>query len=172
MSSLLGRVGTGLGQFVTGDWGNWFSKAFGGHPGGSSNMASGLRAQIAREQWDDYKTRFQPLENVLLGFANNKDKYINDQVGQAQGLVNNQYAGAPDQINRRLTSYGLTTTPDQQQNIDRQLANQKSLALVQGSNIARRTADDQITEIMGGGLFSANRAAINNKTAGPSSEGG
>lgn len=117
------------------------------------HSASNLRSRIAREQWEDYKTRFQPLENTLLNLVGNRQKFVTEQVNNAQGLINKQFASAPGQIERRIHSYGLSISPEQQQQIDNRMSYDKSLAMVQGSNMAKRTADDQITELIGGGLL-------------------
>jgi hypothetical protein len=114
--------------------------------------ASELKAKIAREQWEDYKTRFQPLENILLGYAGNKGKFVSDAMGQAQTGVNNAYSGGQAQTERRLQSYGLQVTPEVQQRIAGKLQFQKGLAGVQAQNMAARQAEDQVSSIIGGGL--------------------
>lgn len=120
-------------------------------------VAAQLRARIAREQWEDYKTRFQPLENRLLGYANNREEYTNQAVSGSLNRVNQAYAGGQAQIERRLGSYGLAVTPEMQQRIAQRLGLQKSLSQVQASNVARREADSQLDTIVGGGLSTGAR---------------
>lgn len=120
--------------------------------------AASLRAQIAREQWADYKKRFQPIENVLLGYANNRQEFASKNKEQAVGRVESQYGRAQPQIERRLSSYGLQITPEMQQRIAKRLNYDKGLARVQAANVSNRLSKDQTQAIIGGGLFVGNRA--------------
>ena len=123
-----------------------------------ANSASSIRAAIARSQWLDYKNRFQPLENILLGYANNRQGYINDATSGAVNRVNQAYAGAPAQMQRRIQSFGLQLTPEMQQRISNRLGHQKGLAQVQAHNMAKREAEGQLDSIVGGGLSMASQA--------------
>lgn len=157
-------VGAYLG---TGDWKAFFNPGAeqlahnvslnGGGPN-DPHQASNLRAQIAREQWADYKKRFQPLENNLLGIANNRQAYIDKNRTESVGLVDKAYAGAEDQIGRRMNSYGLQVTPEMHDRIARTLGINKSLSEVQAANMSDRLSKDQVQGIVGGGMFVGNRA--------------
>ncbi len=133
---------------------------------GPDHTASNLRAKIAREQWEDYKTRFRPLEDKLLGLANNRNEFITKNREQAVGSVDSAYNQAPDQINRRLTSYGVQVTPEMQDRIGKTLGLQKSLSEVQASNMSDRLSKDQLQGIVGGGLFTGNRSIQTSKQVG------
>lgn len=123
-----------------------------------AKKASNIRAAIARSQWQDYKKRFQPLENILLGYANNRQGYIADAQKGALDRVNQAYSGGEAQIQRRMQSFGLQITPEMQQRISKRLGYQKGLAQVQASNMARREAEGQLDTIVGGGLSMASQA--------------
>lgn len=129
-----------------------FAKDLGFSSGDPDNSASKLRAKIAREQWEDYKTRFQPLENVLLGYAGDREGYVKKAQEGAVNRVNQAYSTGQGQAERRLQSYGLNVTPQLQQRIASKLGLQKGLATVQASNLAKRQANEEITGIVGGGL--------------------
>lgn len=133
-------------------------KMLGGRGGGGPE-ASTLRAQIAREQWQDYKTRFQPIENVLLGYANNPEQYKQQNKDAALGRVGDVYNRAPAQIERRMTAYGLQVTPEDRQRIQQKTDYQRGLASVQAANMTDRLSEDQLRGIIGGGLFVGNRQA-------------
>ena len=123
------------------------------------NEASNLRAAIAREQWEDYKQRFQPLENTLLGYANNRQGFVSGAKQESLNRVNSVYGLAQPQIERRLGSYGLQITPEIQNRIAKRLNYEKGLADVQAANTSTRLAQDQLTAIQGGGLLSSNKVA-------------
>jgi len=125
--------------------------------------ASTLRAQIAREQWADYKERFQPIENVLLGYANNPQQYKQEAKDAALGRVGDVYNRAPEQIERRMTAYGLQVTPQDRGRIQQKTNYQRGLASVQAANMTDRLSEDQLKGIIGGGLFVGNRAATTNQ---------
>lgn len=141
-----------------------FSELYRGlKPKGSSDYASQLRAKIAREQWADYKTRFQPLEDKLLNFASNKENNINKARADAAGRVETMYGGAQGQTERRLQSYGLQITPEVQGRISKRLGLDKSLANVQAQNMAARDTENQMSGIVGGGLSLGARNVSGNR---------
>ena len=137
-------------------------KMLGGRGSGPPE-ASTLRAQIAREQWQDYKTRFQPIENVLLGYANNPEEFKDKNREAALGRVGDVYNRAPDQIERRMESYGLQVGAPERQRIQQKTDYQRGLATVQAANQSERLSADQLKGIIGGGLFVGNRQATTNQ---------
>ena len=132
-------------------------KIFGG--GGPENEASTLRAQIAREQWADYKKRFQPLENILIGYANDPKGFRDKNRGLAVDRVNNAYGRGQAQIERRLSANGLQVTPEMQDRIAKKLNYDRALSTVQASNVSDRLSSDQLQGIVSGGLLVGNRQA-------------
>lgn len=148
-----------------------WKRAFGKRKG-PSNMASNLRAKIAREQWEDYKARFQPLENKLIGYARNPEAFATANREQAVGRVNQAFGLLPAQAERRLGSYGLTMTPEQQTDFKRKAGLQQSLGQVQASNLSDRLSEDQIRGIVSGSTLVNSRGLINQKAIGPSQVGG
>jgi hypothetical protein len=155
---------TGLRQL----YGGLFGKGGGGDP----HQASNLRATIAREEWADYKKRFQPIENQLLGYVKNSDQFIKGEQDKALGSVNDQFSRAPDQIARREASYGLQMTPEMQQNTQQRLQQSQSLSQVQALNTSGRLAKDQLLGIEGGGMFTGTKQLIGGLGSVPSTKGG
>lgn len=139
--------------------GSDFEKLYGTYSG--PYEASSLLATITRDQWKDYQKRFQPIENQLLGFANNSDQYIAGQQEKALGAVDASFAQAPGNIARREASFGLSMTPEMQNNLNSRIGLSKSLSEVQALNTSRIGAQDQILGLMGGGIFQGNQQAIN-----------
>lgn len=145
-----------------------FGKGLGLVPPEASTKASDTRAYIARSQWADYKKRFQPLENVLLGYASNPQQFKQQNLARAQAGVNDAFAGAQGLQERRLQSYGVQLTPEIQQRIASRLGQQKALSQVGAANVSDRMTDEQLNQIRSGGLTLGAQAGINQKTIGPS----
>lgn len=133
---------------------------------GDPTTASGMRARIAREQWADYKQRFQPIENTLLYDASNPKQYADKNRGLALDRVNKVYSQGVPQTERRLESYGLEITPEMQNRIAKRLNYDKGLSQVQAANMSDRLSKDQLQAVVGGGLFVGNRAVQNTKQVG------
>lgn len=77
--------------------------------GGVSNAASEKSAQIAADQWEYYKTNYQPLESNLITQATNAGSP--EEFARARGAANADVTGSFDQARkatkRRLESYGI-----------------------------------------------------------------
>lgn len=120
-------------------------------PGPAGESANAMRARIAREQWADYKQRFQPIENKLIGYAQNPKTLTDPLKAEATGRINSQYGMAPQQIERRMESYGLQVTPEMQNRIAKRLNYDKGLAQVQADNQINRFGENQLYNIVGAG---------------------
>jgi hypothetical protein len=128
-----------------------------------NNYASKLRAKIAREQWEDYKTRFQPIENILLDFANDPEKFKGPLRNQAMETINTQYGLNTAMADRRLGSYGLRMTDEQRNEFGRRNQLDQRLTEVQALNQIQRFGEEQLYNIVGGGT---GRAGLNTERAG------
>jgi hypothetical protein len=64
--------------------------------------ASNVQAGIAQDQWNDYKTNFQPLEGKFVGEVNNWTSPQNyaKAAGDAAATVDAQYGAAKDSLAR------------------------------------------------------------------------
>jgi hypothetical protein len=68
----------------------------------AAENASNTQAQIAQDQWNDYKTNFQPLESKFVGQANNwtSPQNYDKAAGDAAATVNAQFGAAKDSLAR------------------------------------------------------------------------
>ncbi len=68
----------------------------------SSADANKLNAQISREQWNNYKENYQPLENALVAEASNYDTPENyaKAAGNANATVSSEFGKARDALTR------------------------------------------------------------------------
>lgn len=113
-------------------------------------IASDTLARISREQWTDYKQRFIPLENQLIG------AYDNPQLrAERQEAVTGEAAAASDNAMgmaaRFMSRYGQS---DDSADNGRAAALTKTANIVDAQNVNRdkMTARDQL--LLSGGLTS------------------
>ncbi|WP_417518713.1 hypothetical protein [Marinobacter sp.] len=129
--------------------------ATGGRFSGSDNMA-----KVHRAQWDDYKARFAPVENLLFSRFNdstNTDK----AVASAANTMNQAFDNSLAQTNRGLSRYGIAPTGAQAVQRER-THGLKQAASVAGAKNAMRTAkSDQKMGLMNGGLSAVAQSRSN-----------
>lgn len=131
--------------------------------GGSSTpepfdrAASTKRANLVREQWVDYKKRFQPVENQLI-----KDMgtgrhtiYNEDGIKAANDAATTAYASAAEmeQRDRERMGQGLSSIQLQAQRTNNDIA--KSTGTVTAVNQASQADMDRKNAVMSSGLGAA-----------------
>lgn len=93
--AVAGAVASVAGAALSGDGG-----------AGDANAASAdstrMQAQIAKEQWDRYKTVYAPLEDSMISAAQNYDSPAQYEraAGEASGAVSQAYSNARDRLTR------------------------------------------------------------------------
>lgn len=119
--------------------------------GGQTSKAN--MAQVHRAEWDDYLSRFAPIENMLFDKFNDVEGRAQavDKAGQTMGLAFDQ---SKDQTNRTISRYGLNMSPEQQANRDRSMEVQRAAGVAGAKNGMRIAKEDQRMGIMAGGLSS------------------
>lgn len=113
-------------------------------------IASDTLARISREQWDDYKNRFIPLENQLINAYDNpqlRAERMTAVTGEAEAASDNSEAIA----DRQLSRYGQSA--DSVGN-DRAsgLTKMTNVVDAQNTNRDKMNARDQL--LLSGGLTS------------------
>lgn len=121
---------------------------------GSGSYASDTEAAIARAEYGDYKSTFQPLESYLANMVGNTG-YQTQQIGQSQTDFSNQFNAAQGTNQRQLGRYGLSMTPDQQTSYNRLQDENKALGMVSTTNRTQRGLRDQDYYILSGGAMTA-----------------
>lgn len=99
---------------------------------GTGTSAADTAAQIAREQWEYYKTNYQPLEQSLIAQAKNagSPEEFQRAAGQANADVTGAFNQAGKQSESRLQSYGINPAAPAYQNA------MQSADLAQGATMA------------------------------------
>jgi hypothetical protein len=114
--------------------------------------AASQRAGVVREQWEDYKTRFQPWEKQMIAFADNPQVEAN-AVSRARGGTNRQYASGLGEYSRNMSRLGQSGKLNDTE--DKQLAIGRTQSLAQATNDARRYTQDRKEKMQTQGLGAA-----------------
>ena len=106
-------------------------------------FATRTLAALRRAEWDDYQTRFRPVEDILFGFV---QPVRAQQVGaSAQAQFNQGFDRSQDAQQRQLQGLGLQMTPEMQR-INQQ---RQALGQVQAYNQAARGTQDLGNVVLG-----------------------
>tara|TARA_R110000803_G_scaffold106733_1_gene174817 strand:+ start:9264 stop:9836 length:573 start_codon:yes stop_codon:yes gene_type:complete len=119
------------------------------------DYASKTRAAITREQWEDYKARFQPYEDRLAAIYNNGG-LLEGEAERIPEAVNQSFSTMRGIADRNLSRYGITPTSDQSVSRDRMAGLDQVLAQVDAQNNLMATADQRKDKIMTGGIDTMN----------------
>ena len=115
---------------------------------GDDQYASKTRARIARAEWDDYKRRFQPVENQMAAYATSTDD--GRSIGRVQQSIGQGFDSAQGQYARDMSRYGLAIDQDQQNSMQRNMALNEAAATAQGVSSARQAEEERRIGLMGG----------------------
>lgn len=121
---------------------------FGGSGGGTSTYASDVMAGLTRERWADYVSNFVPIENKLIDYATNPDT-VNNAMASASADVAGAFSAREGAVARNLRGLGLTLNEDEQAAASKATGLARSLADVQGQNLARDATVSRQQQILG-----------------------
>jgi hypothetical protein len=108
--------------------------------------ASHNQAAIARGEWADYKQRYRPIENELLGEIGNPDTY-NSSVADARQSVREAFDTQNQSAQQQAERYNLSPADD-----DRQTGLAEAASEVTAANRARNQVYNRNMQLLGGGL--------------------
>jgi hypothetical protein len=78
-------------------------------------VISRKKAELTRKDYADYKKRFKPREDKLIGDINDRSFLAGAASGRASGYVNNAFSSAQGQLQRRTARYGGMTADQSRQ---------------------------------------------------------
>lgn len=104
-------------------------------------------ADLTREQWSDFQTRYLPVQNDLLALADN-DQLLTEQLGRNQHNVDNSFSLAEQGESIRLGRYGLS--PENSKQSDNNTGLLKNLTMASVNNETRSSVDDLQNKIITG----------------------
>lgn len=109
-------------------------------------------ADLYEAEFQDYLTRFFPVEQDLIGqMTTGFGDLQREEISMAQNAVARQFANQRGQNMRRQAGFGLQLRPESQANYNMA----ETSALVAARNFARMRADERRQQILSGGLGSA-----------------
>lgn len=126
-------------------------------PESFDRAASTKRASLVRQQWEDYKTRFQPVENKLINDMGTGEHTTFNEAGiaTANRAADTAYSSAADmeQRDRQRLGQGLNGLQLQAQQSNNNMA--RSVGTATAVNQASQADIDRKNAVMSAGLGSA-----------------
>lgn len=119
-------------------------KRYGVNPGGRER-GSELSAAITRSQYENYRSRFQPLEDQLIEMYQNGPTEEDYQQGVESSFARQDLT---NEVNQRR--YGLQARPDQQAAMDKRSEFAKGAAAIDAKNRFQTDSQERSFEALGG----------------------
>jgi len=104
-------------------------------------------ADLTRQQFEDYKNRFLPVQEELFGLATS-DKLLNEQMARNEKNINTSFNQSKVAESQRLGRYGLA--PDETKQSSANTGLLKSLTTASINNETRESVDDLQNQILTG----------------------
>lgn len=119
-----------------------------GGSGPQDTSASDQYAQMTRDQWSTYVNTFVPIENQLIKYATDPN-VVNQAQQKASAGVNASFDQQQGATARQLQGLGVTLSPEEKQEQTKQYGLSRSLADVQGQNMAGDITRQRQQSILG-----------------------
>lgn len=112
-----------------------------------TNSYQNATADLTRAQWEDFQTRFLPVQNDLLALADN-NQLLTEQLDRNQNNINSSFASSKQGESIRMGRYGLTPENSIQNKNNTNLL--KNLTTASVNNETRSAVDDLQNKIITG----------------------
>jgi len=128
------------------------------------NNTAGLKSSttdetaLAKAQYEDYKRRFLPIEDMLMESYDNP-AMMTTRLTDTRDYIGQGFDTAAGIKDRTLSRYQVGMAPQQQAQQQRTMGLVKTAALTDGANEARREMAQRDEELLSGGL-TANRGSV------------
>lgn len=106
-----------------------------------------MQADLTREQWNDYKNRFIPIQNELIDLSQN-DTLLNQQLERNEENIDNSFRLSDLNNSVKRGRIGIDTAKTEQGDNNSSLS--KSLATASLNNETRQANEDLQTKIITG----------------------
>lgn len=110
-----------------------------------------VMAGIYRDQWNDYVTRFFPLEDELVATYNNPEVHKRI-LGEAMAKAEAGFDVARGSYGRTMAKYGINPDTQTQQETDRAFGLNRTLSLVDTRNRTRQGLIERDAGMLAGGV--------------------
>ena len=104
-------------------------------------------ADLTREQWNNFQTRYLPTQNSLLSLANS-DQLLTEQLDRNKVNIENSFETAKQSESIRMGRFGLTPDDSKQGSNNNNLL--KNLTKASVNNETRSAVDDLQNKIITG----------------------
>lgn len=118
-------------------------------PSSGKKSAQNTRADLARAQWNDYKRRFQPIEDMLVNNVTSGER-LDTALAKGGEAIGQQYGIADGTFKRNSSRYGAGLTPQQQGRHEKRLGLSKAATEANMRNSTRRAVQDSNMGLMTG----------------------
>lgn len=112
--------------------------------------------RLTRAEWEDYKRRFRPIEDELIGMVGDSNTMSQD-VGRSVSSVNQAFDTTQGQRRRQNSRYGIPSDSAEMQDVDRQMGLAQTKATTEAANRTRRRVKDRNMRVMAGSLSPASQ---------------
>lgn len=116
---------------------------------------SNRKAALIRGEWDDWKTRFQPLEEYyasLLTDPAQRNELRNTTLGYVNDSANDRYQAGLSSLKRQDNRFGVGLTALEQNSRDRKMQAGKQAMLAKSLTDTTSHMDDREKQMMSGGI--------------------
>ena len=118
---------------------------------GGSESAQKNRAKVARAEFEDWKTRFRPVEQELIGQIGDPGVY-RENVDRATESVDTAFTTGAGETQRNLSRYGVQPSAIESTQQQRQYGLSKAKATAEAANRSRSAVKNREMQVMAGGL--------------------
>jgi len=119
--------------------------------------AQKMNAYLNRQQWEDYKTRFAPVEDQLINETMGRE-LLDKRLGQVSAIADNSFDSSMVAAAQRMQRYGVSQDQQQSSNMQRNSDIQKSTAIADARNNTRTEVFDRNMDTIAGGSSAAGQA--------------
>lgn len=124
---------------------------------GSKTYAADMNAYIARQQWNDYQNRFQPVERALIDETMGRE-LLDQRLSGISAIVDRSFDSAIENARMTRQMYGSNQTSQQKQYETRRMDLGRSTAIADSRNATRTHIHDRNMETLAGGSSAINQA--------------
>ena len=125
---------------------------------GSDTYAQHMNAWLNRQQWEDYKNRFQPVENQLIDETMGGD-LLDERLSSITATANQSFDSAMLGADITRSRYGIDQGESQAQSQLRKMMTSKTTAIADAKNNTRTHVYDRNMETLAGGSSTVGAAA-------------
>lgn len=125
---------------------------------GSDTYAQRMNAWLNRQQWEDYKTRFQPVERQLIDETMGQD-LLDERLSSISATADKSFDSAMLGADITRSRYGIDQGESQAQSELRKMMSQKTTSIADAKNNTRTHIYDRNMETLAGGSSTAGAAA-------------